>query len=76
MTVWTIRPWRGEAGSTSMTASPSGAEESGRSIRVYAYFSGAACMASFGVAWNVGSGRMVIVSSLAFSDLAPTRSET
>src|SRR3954468_7635878 len=49
-----------EPGFTSITASASGFEKSGLSSKVYAKFSGGASIASFGDAWKVGSGLIVI----------------
>src|SRR6185369_16466283 len=43
-----------------MTASASGFEKSGLSSKVYAKFSGGASIASFGDAWKVGSGLIII----------------
>jgi hypothetical protein len=50
----------GEPGITSITASASGFEKLGLSSNVYAKFSGGASIASFGDAWKVGSGLMII----------------
>jgi len=58
--VWTIWLKVGEAGFTSITASASGFEKSGLSNKVYAKLSGGASIASFGDAWKVGSGLIVI----------------
>src|SRR5580704_19052340 len=58
--MWTIWLKVGEPAFTSITASASGFEESGLSISVYAKFSGGASIASFGDAWKVGSGLIVI----------------
>src|SRR5712671_1538809 len=60
VTVWAIWQNVGEPGFTSITASASGFEKSGLSSTVYAKFSGGASIASFGDAWKVGSGLIVI----------------
>src|SRR6516165_8005203 len=61
VTMWTIWQNVAEAGFTSITASASGCEKSGLSSKVKAKFSGGASIASFGDAWKVGSGLVVIV---------------
>src|SRR6516164_9391812 len=60
VTMWTIWQNVAEAGFTSITASASGCEKSGLSSKVKAKFSGGASIASFGDAWKVGSGLIVI----------------
>src|SRR5262249_52551107 len=52
------KSWRGRL--YSITASASGFEKSGLSNKVYAKLSGGASIASFGDAWKVGSGLIVI----------------
>src|SRR3954468_7389683 len=62
-----------EPGFTSITASASGFEKSGLSSKVYAKFSGRASIASFGDAWKVGSGLIVIVMpSYWYQESEPT----
>src|SRR5215472_18895802 len=60
VTVWTIWLNVGEPVFVSTTASASGFEKSGLSNNVYAKFSGGASIASFGDAWKVGSGLIVM----------------